>query len=236
MRPTFGILCALALSLAGCEFVPPSLVDNADGPNCGNGIRPCVAEPEHGYTSAEPPIAYYGPTDYRPPPLPTPLAAMTTPVVADPNALADYDGHTNQDYETAERICGEKGRATGDVIRFGGAGCRLEEADKLRDTRRAREPARKPPCEGITAEDVRDIETRFPRTVNGVPAMPVAVSKPYVSALNGEPTCAVEMIITFNGDVGYNYEFLIERRSDRLHLEPVNGPDLSNPPPIRLYH
>jgi hypothetical protein len=154
-----------------------------------------------------------------------PRATVTTPVLADPNALADYAGHTNQDYETAERICGEKGTL-----------CRNDEADKLRDARRAREPARKPPCEGITADDVRDIETRFPRTMNGVPAMPVAVSNPYVSSVNGEPTCAAEMIVTFGGDVGYNYVFLIEQRPDRLHLEPVYGAGLRNPPPIRLYH
>lgn len=163
----------------------------------------------------------FGP-NYRPP---TPLATVTTPALADPNALADYAGHTNQDYETAERICGDKGTE-----------CRHEEADKLRDARRAREPARKPPCEGITADNVRDIETRFPRTMNGVPAMPVAVSNPYVSSVNGEPACAAEMIVTFGGDVGYNYVFLIERRPDRLHLEPVYGAGLRNPPPIRLYH
>jgi hypothetical protein len=140
-----------------------------------------------------------------------------------PKCPPDYAGHTNQDYETAERICGEKGIT-----------CRNEEADKLRDARLARELARKLPCEGITANDMRDIETRFPRTIGGVPAMPVAVSNPYVSSVNGEPTCAAEMIVTFNGDVGYNYVFLIERRPDRLHLEPVAG--LRNPPPIRLYH
>jgi hypothetical protein len=44
------------------------------------------------------------------------------------------------------------------------------------------------------------------------------------------------MIVTFGGDVGYNYVFLIERRPDRLHLEPVYGAGLRNPPPIRLYH
>jgi hypothetical protein len=176
-------------------------------------------------SSADYPIQEGFAPNYRPPPPPAPLEVAEAPALADPNALADYAGHTNQDYETAERICGDKGTY-----------CRHEEADKLRDARREREPARKPPCDGITADDVRDIETRFPRTMNGVPAMPVAVSKPYVSSVNGEPTCAAEMIVTFGEDVGYNYVFLVERRPDRLHLEPVYDAGLRNPPPIRLYH
>lgn len=235
MRPAFSLLCAWALSLANCEFSPLSLVDNADRPDCNHDTRACGAEGAHGHNSAASPISYHGPTDARAPALPAPVAAVTTTIVANPNDLADYEGHTNQDYATAQSICDERKRATGDEILFGGTECRHREADKLRDARRAREPARKPPCEGITVEAVRDIETRFPRTMHGLAAMPVAVSTPFVSTLNGEPTCAVEMVVTFNGEVGFNYRFLIERQSDRIHLNPVYPADLRDPPPIRLY-
>ena len=89
------------------------------------------------------------------------------------------------------------------------------------------------PCDGITSDTVRDIEQRFPRTMSGVPAMPVAVSKLYVTD-NGD--CAADMIVTFNGKIGYSYTFLVERRPDRIHLEPIFSSGLRNPAPIQLYY
>ena len=90
------------------------------------------------------------------------------------------------------------------------------------------------PCDGITPAQVRDIEERFPQTMGGRPAMPVAVSNLYVSGLNLTPMCAADMIVTFDGNIGYQFTFLIERAPDRLYLTPIGS--RSMPQPIRLFH
>ena len=147
----------------------------------------------------------------------------------DPNARADYAGHTNGDYSTAERICAARGEFNPDGP---STYCRNHEADRLRDERRAREPPRKPPCEGISADDVRDVQTQFPLMWGGARGKPLAVARPYPWGLNGEPACAVEMLLTFDGEIAYRFRYMVERRPDRLYLSP--GALLSLP--IRIYH
>jgi len=91
-------------------------------------------------------------------------------------------------------------------------------------------PAMAHGCAGLTSEGARQSAIDYPLRMNGAAARPVAVSELEQSGAG----CSTHIVITFNGSVGYDYEFIVERSAGRVKLTPIY--DLrGNPPPIRLY-